>query len=403
MPSAVSRETLAAYYRNAFPFRSFTMWLGYGRCPLAGAAPCGAFRRREFAFRFGDVYARFKCFESLEGLRAYVLAQVPGRLELGAVYEEKPDEPLLGRRVAQREFVIDIDLTDMAATGQLYTAAEDPADPAFACSWRLLAVAVRTLDRVLRGCFGFEHVLWVFSGRRGVHCWVADGRARRLDAAGRAAITDFLNVDRSPGRWAVFAGGQAMHPTFAAAADAIEKSDDFAHMLREQAWLSGARRERVLDLLVDTPLRAEARERLSLVSAGGQLNAPLLWHTLRSVVCSPRNLASQARRRRWGGVDVGRNVLRAVVLGLTYPVLDAAVSRSVSHLLKAPFAVHPATGRVCVPLDPATVGGVDPAALPTAEQAARDPACLRPYLATFHKRFLDPLHRQHVAAAAAEF
>ena len=57
--------------------------------------------------------------------------------------------------------------------------------------------------------------------------------------------------------------------------------------------------------------------------------------------------------------DFTGNLLAAkqsIRLEYTYPRLDAEVSKKQIHLLKAPFCVHPGTGRVCVPID---VGGLD--------------------------------------------
>ena len=42
--------------------------------------------------------------------------------------------------------------------------------------------------------FGFEHRLWIYSGRRGVHCWVSDQTARELQSSIRQAIVEHISV-----------------------------------------------------------------------------------------------------------------------------------------------------------------------------------------------------------------
>ena len=57
-----------------------------------------------------------------------------------------------------------------------------------------MTVAIKIVDARLREDFGFKHLVWVYSGRRGVHCWVCDRRALLLEDAARAAIAEYLSV-----------------------------------------------------------------------------------------------------------------------------------------------------------------------------------------------------------------
>ncbi|KAG0501423.1 hypothetical protein HPP92_001495 [Vanilla planifolia] len=67
-----------------------------------------------------------------------------------------------------------------------------------------------------------------------------------------------------------------------------------------------------------------------------------------------------------GGECIDRSVLdetRSSKMNLANDELK--VSKHMNHLLKAPFCVHPKTGRVCVPIDPQHCDSFDPTAVPT--------------------------------------
>ena len=60
-------------------------------------------------------------------------------------------------------------------------------------------------------------------------------------------------------------------------------------------------------------------------------------------------------------------ILMKVVFNFLYPRLDVNVSHSTNHLLKAPFSIHPATKKVCVPFDPNNIENFDLSMVPDLE------------------------------------
>lgn len=60
--------------------------------------------------------------------------------------------------------------------------------------WGYMTMAVKTVDIALREDFGFNNIMWVYSGRRGVHCWVCDPSARALTNEARTAVVEYLSV-----------------------------------------------------------------------------------------------------------------------------------------------------------------------------------------------------------------
>lgn len=144
--------------------------------------------RREFALWFEDGRVwRYKSYASADELRAAVLEHAPVRLEVGAVYQARPEH---GGAVLGKELVFDVDLPDYGAARHCACAAEKRA---CAECWRVQAAAAAyVLDRVLRDSYGLEQLRFVYSGRKGLHVWVLDEEAFRLSDAQRAAVVAFM-------------------------------------------------------------------------------------------------------------------------------------------------------------------------------------------------------------------
>ena len=127
-------------------------------------------------------------------LRKDIIRLNPSRFEIGPVYTANPrDRKVLVRskafRPMSKEMVFDIDLTD-------YDEIRTCCNKANICHkcWSFVTMAIKVVDVALRQDFGFEHVMWVYSGRRGAHAWISDKRARHLDDSKRKAIAGYLEV-----------------------------------------------------------------------------------------------------------------------------------------------------------------------------------------------------------------
>ena len=135
--------------------------------------------------------------------------KLPHKIDIGAVFTADPRDHKKFKlfEPVQREFLIDIDLTD-------YEFLDCDVKKIETCDrcWPIMALAARVLNQMLVKDFGFEHLLFVYSGRRGIHCWSCDTRARVMSNDVRSAVADYLTpkLNEKTGRLSI---AQPMHPS----------------------------------------------------------------------------------------------------------------------------------------------------------------------------------------------
>ena len=350
-------EIMQAFYQRLFPFRYLFQWLNHS------VKPSNDFAHREFAFTLqNDAYLRYQSFPTADLLRKDILRLNPSRFEIGPVYSTNPrDRKTLRKasafRPVAKELVFDIDLTDY---DEIRTCCVKT-NICHKC-WQFITMAIKVVDVALRDDFGFEHIMWVYSGRRGAHAWISDRRAREMDDARRKAIAGYLEIIKGGSQSGKKVNvKRPLHPHIVRSLDTLKEHFQSDILENQDPWASSEKTERLLQLLPDKALNDSLRKKWD--SAPGR-NSASKWADIDA-------LAKAGASRTLDG----KMLLEAkqdIVLEYTYPRLDVEVSKKLNHLLKSPFVVHPGTGRVCVPIDPKKLDRFDPLGIPTVTELLRE-------------------------------
>lgn len=326
--------------------------------------------RREFSFTLpGDIYCRYQSFKNADEFKTALENSLPDKIDIGAVFNMAPkhyrEYNVIGPsgmnsggsnfRPVERELVFDIDMDE-------YDDVRTCCKGAQVCQrcWTFIAAAVRCINETLRQDFGFKHIMFVFSGRRGVHCWVCDEAARKLPNDQRSALAEYMQLIAGP-KGAGMRATTSLRRRGMAQFPLIKRSVDICQEYFEKPVVGILEGQNVLKCDKDASeasLEASNPNLLKIVKSLPDDSS------IRQDLPSFFRLASKDQKAAWKRVVDDINTAKSkrknppvgtedIVLEFTYPRLDINVSKQMNHLLKAPFCVHPKTGRVCVPiLDP---------------------------------------------------
>ncbi|KAI4459807.1 dna primase small subunit [Holotrichia oblita] len=322
------QQALHIYYEKLYPFKTLFKWLSYGD-PLY-------ILKREIAFTtLNDRYIRHKSFQSEEDFQQYIFKKNPAKIDIGAVCHVPPRDyavvPVC--RPIEKELVFDIDINDY---NEVRTCCKET-DICPKC-WKFICLACKILERILIEDFGFKHLLWVFSGRRGVHCWVSDKVARQLSNEERCSILAYINLIKGNTnvQRKVHLPSKPLHSSVQRALEIITKNFiDF--IIIEQDILNEDNNglHKFLKLLWDCRQNEFKQVMSKCKTSIERWNAFVIHlNLLQKSNCLPNKL---------------KYLKEEIMLHYTYPRLDMAVTQSLDHLLKAPFCIHAKTGKVCIP------------------------------------------------------
>ncbi|KAM9964247.1 hypothetical protein ACTFIW_002981 [Dictyostelium discoideum] len=357
---------LREYYDKLFPFDLLYDWLTINSINEKEEDKKRAFERREFSVRINKVSSSYvirnKSFNRVEDLKEFLkgrqnidgVYEVPERLDIGPICSWEPSKKatVSDYQPVSKELVFDIDVDD-------YNPIRICCSSKSLCEkcWGFLAVSAEFIDNYLRECFGFQQIMYVFSGRRGLHIWVSDRAAQHLTRENRASILNHIRVELSQNQIPILRRSfdQILLPHFEKCI--IEEQQIFTNEKQRKYFLSllpisYKRQDRKITLTPSEDIEKKLKE-----IQNENLSNSEIWFAVKSYL-EDNNLKEH---------------LYNLVFHYTMPRIDEPVSIGLDHLLKSPFCIHPDTKKLCVPLDINEIYKFNPNQVPTVDQLISDP------------------------------
>ncbi|PWI48945.1 hypothetical protein CEE45_04235 [Candidatus Heimdallarchaeota archaeon B3_Heim] len=179
------RIAIRDYYATEFDVDTLTQVIDFS-----------SFSTREFGFvSLNGKFFRNIAFETPDDLQDFLIDRCPTDAYIGAVYDNPPSRkrPIHTLEWIGHELVFDIDINDYDAVRKYVCDCTGAGQVCLRC-WQLINVSISLIDETLRRDFGMNDIIWLFSGRRGVHGWVRDSNTFDLDRDQRQSIIDYLSI-----------------------------------------------------------------------------------------------------------------------------------------------------------------------------------------------------------------
>ncbi len=335
----ILKEQLQVYYNTYFPTDKLCDWLSNTSDVSQKKT---LLSRREFSFTLpGDIYLRYQSFPTSDDFKKALVQKAPEKIDIGAVYNVPPvdhSSVALGSFLAkEKEMVFDIDMNDY---NNVRMCECKDAQVCHEC-WDLMNCAQLVLHSLLTEEFGFEHLLFVFSGRRGIHCWVCDPRVRLMNQEVRSAIVSFIQIyqgsnENNAERSQLNLFTKTPHISFSQESEVFSICEHYFVELFVEKWNILGHKDKILNIFIntkDSEIKKEVEEFLEKHTKVSHKEST--WTALKDLL--------KKKKKPHFVVDI--------VYTFVYPRLDANVSKHLNHLLKSPFCVHPKTGTVSIPID----------------------------------------------------